>query len=62
MSKKIIAIVVTYNRVKLLNKVIDALLLQTYKIDKIIVVDNNSSDGTKELINSYSQTEIIYHN
>lgn len=43
---KINAVVVTYNRKDLLKECMDSLLNQTYKVDNIIVIDNNSTDGT----------------
>lgn len=61
---KILALVVTYKRKELLEKVIQGLLDQTYPISDILIVDNNSSDGTKELVESYSNenTNILYFN
>lgn len=44
------AVIVTYNRKKLLYENIKMLLCQTYKIDKIYVVDNCSTDGTYEFL------------
>ena len=44
------AVVVTYNRLDLLKKVIDGLLRQTRQLDAIIVVNNSSTDGTSEWI------------
>ena len=44
----IAAVVVTYNRKELLMECLDALKKQTCKIEKIIVIDNNSNDGTYE--------------
>lgn len=46
---RIATIVVTYNRKKLLCECLDALLNQTRLIDSIIVIDNASTDGTREL-------------
>ncbi|MFH1783732.1 MAG: glycosyltransferase [bacterium] len=46
---KISAVVVTYNKKELLQRCLDALLGQTQKLDKIIVVDNGSIDGTDKL-------------
>lgn len=43
-------IVCTYNRVEYISLCIDSLLDQTFKDYKIVVIDNNSSDGTYELI------------
>ncbi|MBM2814490.1 MAG: putative glycosyltransferase [Ignavibacteria bacterium] len=45
---KIASIVVTYNRLELLKKVISSLKSQTRKLDKIIVVNNSSTDGTEQ--------------
>lgn len=44
------AVVVTYNRKELLRECIEAILKQTYPIDKLILVDNNSTDGTDEFL------------
>lgn len=43
----IAAVVVTYNRLELLKECIEALRNQTRKLDEIIVVNNDSKDGTK---------------
>ena len=60
MNSKIIAVVVTYNRLELLKKVLFALRRQTYKIEKIIVVNNSSTDGTLEwLMQNNERLEII---
>lgn len=49
-DKKVIAIVVTYNRKELLRECINALLDQEYNNCDILIVDNASTDGTKEYI------------
>lgn len=46
MESGIVAIVVTYNRKHLLKKNLLALLKQSYKNFDILIIDNNSSDGT----------------
>ena len=46
---QIIALVVTYNRKELLKECLNALMRQTRKLDRIVVVDNASTDGTIEL-------------
>ena len=48
---KIIAVVVTYNRKKLLEECLNAILNQTYEVDKIVLIDNNSTDNTFEYLN-----------
>ena len=45
---KVCAIVVTFNRLNLLKDVIQSLREQNSKLEEILVVNNNSSDGTKE--------------
>ncbi len=49
-KEKIAAVVVTYNRKKLLKECLDALLAQTYPVDSIILIDNASTDGTPEFL------------
>lgn len=64
MSKLVAAIVVTYNRKELLRENIESLLAQTCRdILSIIVVDNASTDGTKEYIAQYiDRGDVIYLN
>ncbi|MCD8019194.1 MAG: glycosyltransferase family 2 protein [Clostridiales bacterium] len=45
----VVAIVVTYNRKELLQECLDALLLQTVPLSKVIVFNNCSTDGTEKL-------------
>lgn len=47
---KISAIVPTYNSVNTLKQTIKSLLTQTYKLSEILIIDNNSTDGTSEII------------
>ena len=44
-----VAIVVTYNRKELLQECIDALLAQRKPVEKILVINNASTDGTEKL-------------
>ena len=57
--KNIAAVVVTYNRLELLKKVINGLRNQTHKIDKIFVVNNSSTDGTLEWLAEQKDLEVI---
>lgn len=50
MSETVAAVVVTYNRKQLLTECLDALLSQTRSVDKIILIDNASTDGTPEML------------
>src|SRR5690554_1438069 len=53
---KVCAVVVTYNRIELLKECIEALLNQSVTLNKLIVIDNNSSDGTKEYLGEIANT------
>ncbi len=60
---KIIALVVTYNRKNLLKENLEALLKQDYSEFDILVVDNASTDGTKEFMENFKNNErVIYEN
>lgn len=48
-DERVVAIVVTYNRKELLDECLTAMLNQTFPIDRIIVINNHSTDGTEEL-------------
>lgn len=45
---KVCAIVVTYNRKDYLVKLLEGLFSQTYKLDALLIFDNNSTDGTNK--------------
>ncbi len=50
MATRVAAIVVTYNRKQLLPECLKGLLGQTQPVDEIIIVDNHSTDGTRETL------------
>ena len=54
---EVAAVVVTYNRLELLKQVINGLLNQTLKPNKIIVVNNNSTDGTLNWLEAMSKEQ-----
>jgi rhamnopyranosyl-N-acetylglucosaminyl-diphospho-decaprenol beta-1,3/1,4-galactofuranosyltransferase len=56
---KIAAVVVTCNRLKLLTECIYSLRNQTIKLDKIIIVNNSSTDGTLEWLSSQNDLIVI---
>lgn len=74
MSNKVCAVVVTFNRKDLLIKCIESLITQNLKPDAIYIVDNNSTDGTPQLLNDNNYlnklppndnsiwTSLTYHN
>jgi len=53
-------IVVTYNRKTLLTECLDALQNQTYPVHKIIIIDNASTDGTKEVVEEKQYNNLEY--
>lgn len=57
---KIACVVVTFNRLQLLQKCVNSLRKQTYKSFDIVIVNNDSTDGTKEWLEE--QTDLIIIN
>ena len=60
-KKKVIAVIVTYNRKELLKECINALLQQEYNNCDILVVDNASTDGTKDFILEELQNNKVHY-
>lgn len=52
-SKNLVIVIVTYNRLDLLSQSLAKLEYQTYKMDSVIVVNNASTDVTKEFLDGY---------
>ena len=50
---KVLAVVVTYKRKKLLKQVVNSLVGQSTRLSKILIIDNNSLDGTQEVIEQF---------
>ncbi len=57
---KIAAIVVTYNRVLLLTECVEALIKYAEGAD-ILIIDNNSTDNTKETIRPYVDNKRVFY-
>ena len=53
MTDQVAAVVVTYNRVDKLGRVLDSILAQTRPVDRLIVIDNASTDSTPQLLAVY---------
>lgn len=49
-NNKVCAVVVTYNRKKLLIECLNAILDQSYQVENIILIDNASTDGTEQAL------------
>lgn len=59
--KKISIIIPTHNRESSLNRVLDNIVSLNAMVNfEIIVVDNNSKDGTKELVKSYNNIQYVF--
>ncbi len=53
-------IIPTYNRAVFLPKAIESVLAQTYNDWELIIVDDGSTDNTKEVVAHYNDNRIIY--
>lgn len=54
----ICAVIVTYNRLEFLKECVDSVLKQSQRLDKIIIVNNGSTDGTDEYLKSLKEERI----
>ena len=62
-TKRVGTIVVTFNRKKMLKECIEALLKQSYDNQEILVIDNASTDGTKDYIKKLiDHKKVFYYN
>lgn len=57
----VVAVVLTYNRKDLLTEVLNALQKQDCGAPDILVIDNHSTDGTKEALNDFIAAGKIYY-
>ena len=57
--KAVCAIIVTYNRVEVLKQSLSHVLNQSLKPATVVIVDNNSSDGTKDYMKSLEKLDNI---
>jgi len=48
-------IIPTYNRAHVLTRAVNSVISQTYAPNQVIIVDDGSSDNTREVINQYKQ-------
>lgn len=62
LNKNVSAVVVTYNRLNLLKECVSALLNQTYEVKHLIIVNNNSNDGTEKYLETLNDDRIIIKN
>lgn len=60
MSSSVSVVIPTHNRAHLLGAAIDSALAQTSPPEEIIVVDDGSTDGTAELVRSFTRKNVRY--
>ncbi len=53
MSPKVSIIIPTYNRADLLPRAINSVLNQTFQDFELIIVDDGSTDNTKQVVGEY---------
>lgn len=52
MKPKVGVVILSFNRLNLLKITLCKVLSQTYGLEEVLVVDNNSTDGTRDFLNS----------
>ncbi len=63
MEPKVSVCIPAYNNAEYIKETIDAVLNQTYKNMELIIVDDNSTDHTYELLQSIKDSRVkVYHN
>lgn len=62
MNNIVAAVVVTYNRKKLLKECLENLLNQDYRNLDILVIDNASTDGTEAIVSQFEDKRVKYIN
>ena len=62
MSENILFSVIlpTFKRVNKISRAIDSIINQTYQNWELIIIDNISNDGTKELVETYHNKKISF--
>ncbi|MFO7792179.1 MAG: glycosyltransferase family 2 protein [Candidatus Saliniplasma sp.] len=59
--KKVSVIIPTYNRSMELKRAVRSVLNQTYEDFELIIVDDNSKDDTREVVDNFEDDRIRYH-
>ena len=54
-------VIATYNRANYLSETIESVLAQTFRSFELIVVDDGSSDNTREILQSYGDRLRVYY-
>lgn len=59
MKASISIIIPTFNRARELNRAVESVINQTYENWELIIIDNNSSDNTDEVISKFNDSRIL---
>lgn len=59
--REVSVVIPTYNRSKKLKRAVNSVLDQTYPYFEVIVVDDRSTDDTKEVVKKFKDERIKYH-
>ena len=59
-DNKISVVIPTYNRAHTIVKAVESVQNQTYPVDEIIIVDDSSTDDTKQTVQSIGDDRIRY--
>lgn len=61
-NQELVSVVIpTYNRGKIIKRCIDSVLKQTYQKFELLIVDDGSTDNTREVIEQYADDRIQYY-
>lgn len=60
MNPSVSVIVPTYNRARTLKRAVNSILFQSYVDLEVIIVDDGSTDGTDELVKSFTDPRVRY--
>lgn len=60
-QKRVSVILPTYNRAECLGEAINSVLAQTYEDFELLIVDDGSTDNTREIVEKYSDSRIQYY-
>lgn len=56
---RVAAVIVTFNRLAKLPKTLETVLAQTHQCEWVVVVNNNSTDGTREYLDSVTDPRLV---
>ncbi|EBQ2874728.1 glycosyltransferase, partial [Salmonella enterica] len=58
-SDKVSIIIISYNHGQFIKDAIESVLCQTYKNIELVIVDNNSSDNTSDILKNYQKIDNV---